>query len=237
MRKIRLSLVDDTLKAAMKDMEYTQKQVKQFTRKRILLTFLAFFVGVLLGLLYKSFSLLMFAPLIALAVWFLNRHQVLLKHKYLKVKRQVEFDRMMTLAISELLQKETTMSIVFQRIYDNLPSGPLKDSLSLFLIGLIKRPFSIKPFEEFAERASGTDSASNLLHTLYDFQQNANDTDVIYELGHENRVTVFNVIDDVIQLKLDKFIGIITSSGALVMIPLMTYLVLMMLDMWKGLHF
>ncbi|MDO7204246.1 hypothetical protein Q5M85_08950 [Paraclostridium bifermentans] len=66
-------------------------------------------------------------------------------------------------------------------------------------------PNSEKPFKEFALKTSGTNESVLFMTTLYDYQQNTDDSSVITELGRMASDQLFNGIDDIIEYKLDKF--------------------------------
>ncbi|PEY45588.1 hypothetical protein CN356_31995, partial [Bacillus cereus] len=58
-----------------------------------------------------------------------------------------------------------------------------KNSLAKLMSEMTDKPNDIQPFTDYAMRSSGSDMSINIMQTIYDFQQNSSDTNVINELG------------------------------------------------------
>ncbi|PFD12263.1 hypothetical protein CN269_30580, partial [Bacillus thuringiensis] len=67
------------------------------------------------------------------------------------------------------------------------------------------KPNDIQPFTDYAMRSSGSDMSINIMQTIYDFQQNSSDTNVINELGQMASTELQRSIDEIIAFKLKRF--------------------------------
>ncbi len=70
---------------------------------------------------------------------------------------------------------------------------------------LTDKPNDIHPFTDFAMRSSGTDMSILFMQTIYDFQQNSYDTNVIDELGKIASAALQRSIDEIVTFKLKRF--------------------------------
>ncbi|MEC3299207.1 hypothetical protein P9006_32215, partial [Bacillus thuringiensis] len=124
-----------------------------------------------------------------------------------KFERHLNFSKFTRLLIPYLKEAGESVSLyqVFRKILNRMEKPVDKNSLAKLMSEMTDKPDDIQPFTDYAMRSSGSDMSINFMQTVYDFQQNSSDTNVINELGQIASAELQRAIDEIIAFKLRRF--------------------------------
>lgn len=181
--------------------------VRRFQRKRVIMSLLLCVVGLLAGAFVHKW-LYMAGPVVGFAFYKMRAKAVTTYFRAWKFERQLNFSKFTRLVIPYLKAGagKTPLYAIFTKILRRTEKPADKRSLSKLMADMAARPQDIVPFQEFAERSSGTDMSYLFMSTIYDFQQSTFDTTVIDELGKMAADDMMNAIDEIIEMKLRRFV-------------------------------
>ena len=148
-------------------------------------------------------------------------------------QKQLTFSKFTRMLIPYLLQSNSTLYNVFNKMLLRLEEGYVKSSLENLIIEMNDNPNSEEPFKKFALTASGTDQAVLFMTTLYDYQQNTFDSSIIEELGKMASEQLFNGVDEIIDFKLRKFNMFPTKITMLSLIIVFGYMISTFINLFK----
>ncbi|MEB8716604.1 hypothetical protein GH876_26505 [Bacillus thuringiensis] len=199
-------LAEEDLYSMLEEMGNTKAMIDKFQKRRLLQSFVMCVFGLLLGLFLSSWCYLL---AIGLPV-FLYRSKythVTKMYSAFKFERHLNFSKFTRLLIPYLKESGETVSLyqVFRKILNRMEKPVDKNSLAKLMSEMTDKPDDIKPFTDYAMRSSGSDMSINFMQTVYDFQQNSSDTNVINELGQIASAELQRAIDEIIAFKLKRF--------------------------------
>ena len=193
--------------AQLREMQDTTEAIDRMQRKRVLSALFLVVIGLIAGRLFHV-SFYLITPVLAFFMYKSKARQVDRYYKGWRFERQLNFSKFMRLVIPYLKASGGNMALytVFNKILHRLPNK--SDQMLLYrLMGEMgDNPTSIQPFLDFANRSSGTDMSHLFMSTIFDFQQSTFDTQVIDELGEMAAVEMMNSIDEIIELKIKRFV-------------------------------
>lgn len=214
------------------EMGFTEERFFRYQKKRL---FRAILFSI--PLIISSFFFQWWMAIFGLAIgWFIWWNEYKRAHKYygnFNFEKQLVFSKFTRMLIPYLLQTNSTLYSVFNRMLDRLDDSHVKSCLERLLIEMNENPNSEEPFIKFAKDASGTDSSILFMTTLYDFQQNTFDHSIIEELGQLSSEQLFEGVDEIISYKLRKFALYPTKLTMASFIITLGYAVCMIADALK----
>lgn len=198
---------EDSLYHQLREMGDTTTQIDKFQRKRVLFSLFIVLVGCAGGAFVYSW-LYVAGPLVGSFFYKRQVKSVNMYYKMWKFLRQLNFSKFTRLVIPYLKASGGKMALytIFNKILQRTDHKDDKRSLYQLMGEMGDNPDSLKPFTDFAERSSGTDMSHLFMSTIYDFQQSSFDVSVIDELGRMASEDMMNAIDEIIDLKVRRFI-------------------------------
>ncbi|MDO6631607.1 hypothetical protein [Bacillus thuringiensis] len=199
-------LAEEDLYSMLEEMGNTKAMIDKFQKRRLLQSFVMCIFGLLLGLFISSWCYLI---AIGLPI-FLYRSKythVTKVYSAFKFERHLNFSKFTRLLIPYLKDAGESVSLyqVFRKILNRMEKPVDKNSLAKLMSEMTDKPDDIQPFTDYAMRSSGSDMSINFMQTVYDFQQNSSDTNVINELGQIASAELQRAIDEIIAFKLRRF--------------------------------
>ncbi|KIP27879.1 hypothetical protein [Bacillus thuringiensis] len=199
-------LAEEDLYSVLEEMGNTKAMIDKFQKRRLLQSFVMCIFGLLLGLFLSSWCYLI---AIGLPI-FLYRSKythVTKVYSAFKFERHLNFSKFTRLLIPYLKEAGESVSLyqVFRKILNRMEKPVDKNSLAKLMSEMTDKPDDIQPFTDYAMRSSGSDMSINFMQTVYDFQQNSSDTNVINELGQIASAELQRAIDEIIAFKLRRF--------------------------------
>jgi hypothetical protein len=199
-------LAEEELYNMLQEMGNTRQMIDNFQNKRIKQTLMMVVIGFFMGLLISKWCYLV---AIVLPIFFYRSKykKVVRMYNAFKFERHLNFIKFMRLLIPYLKEAEggTSLYQVLRKILKRTENPVDANSVAKLMSELTDKPNDIQPFTDFAERSSGTDMSILFMQTIYDFQQNSYDTNVIDELGKIASAALQRAIDEIITFKLKRF--------------------------------
>lgn len=188
------------------DMGESMEAIEKYQKTRVMQTAVSFVIFLVMGLFLGETIILALAAIVPFMVYRSRYTTVIKMHKQWKFDREFNFSKFVRLLIPYLKAgKDPALYMVFSKILDRLDNEEDRRSLFILMGEMTDRPGDIQPFNDFAERSSGSDMAYLIMATVYDFQQSTRDTDVINELGQMASEQMMTAINEIIAFKLKRF--------------------------------
>lgn len=199
-------IAEENLYPMLKEMMYPTEWANKFQRNRSLEAVSYFLVLVLFGYFYDP-TFYIFAVLISVYTYRSKYKKVTNVYQAWKFNRHLQFTKFIRLLIPYLKKSKGSISLytIFNRMLIRMEEEADRNSLYLLMSEMGNRPNQIEPFIDYAERSSGTDKSVLFMSTIFDFQQNPFNADVIDGLGRDSSEELLKSIDEIIHLKLKKF--------------------------------
>lgn len=207
----------------MKAMDYQTVDIVRVQKKRIFLSLLIFIVFIALASMIHSFVFFILSPFIAFGAWMLSAEEIRRSYHRFQFKRQYDYNKFREKLLPLLHGRRNNLYSNLQELLAEQPNGRVKDALSRFLIRLNEQPNQVTPFLQFADEASGTDEARTFMQTLFDFQQNTDDMDILDALSLQASEELFRGIDDISQIKLNRIMLFPSLFTMSVLIPILGF--------------
>lgn len=199
-------LTEEKLYDMLKEMGNTKQIIDNFQKKRVKQTLMMAIIGFFMGLFLSKWCYLL---AIALPIFFYRSkyNNVVKMYNAFKFDRHLSFIKFMRLLIPYLKESEGGASLyqVLRKILKRTENRVDANSVAKLMSEITDRPNDIQPFTDFAIRSSGTDMSVLFMQTIYDFQQNSYDTNVIDELGKIASAELQRAIDEIVAFKLRRF--------------------------------
>ncbi|AZJ24376.1 hypothetical protein CT694_33330 (plasmid) [Bacillus wiedmannii bv. thuringiensis] len=199
-------LAEEKLYDMLEEMGNTKKMSDDFQKKRMKQTLLMVVIGFFMGLFLSKWCYLL---AIVLPIFFYRSkyNNVVKMYHAFKFERHLSFIKFMRLLIPYLKESEggTSLYQILRKILKRTENPVDVNSIAKFMSELTDKPNDIQPFTDFAIRSSGTDMSVLFMQTIYDFQQNSYDTNVIDELGKIASAELQRAIDEIVAFKLKRF--------------------------------
>ncbi|MGH0686061.1 hypothetical protein [Bacillus mycoides] len=197
---------EEKLYDMLKEMGNTKQMIDNFQKKRVKQTLMMAIIGFFMGLFLSKWCYLL---AIALPIFFYRSkyNNVVKMYNAFKFDRHLSFIKFMRLLIPYLKESEGGASLyqVLRKILKRTENRVDANSVAKLMSEITDRPNDIQPFTDFAIRSSGTDMSVLFMQTIYDFQQNSYDTNVIDELGKIASAELQRAIDEIVAFKLRRF--------------------------------
>ncbi|HFK1488836.1 hypothetical protein P5G86_23890 [Paenibacillus jamilae] len=199
-------LAEEDLYSMLEEMGNTKAMIDKFQKRRLLQSFVMCIFGLLLGLFLSSWCYLIAIGL-PIFVYRSKYTHVTKVYSAFKFERHLNFSKFTRLLIPYLKEAGESVSLyqVFRKILNRMEKPVDKNSLAKLMSEMTDKPDDIQPFTDYAMRSSGSDMSINFMQTVYDFQQNSSDTNVINELGQIASAELQRAIDEIIAFKLRRF--------------------------------
>ncbi len=200
-------IAEDTLYHQLREMGDTTKNIDKFQRKRVLFSLFIVLLGCIAGA-YLHVWLYMTGPILGSVFYKMQSKKVDTYYKAWKFQRQLNFLKFTRLIIPYLKASggSTALYTIFNKILKRTDNESDRRSLYQLMGEMGYDPESLKPFTDFAERSSGTDMSYLFMSTIFDFQQSTFDVSVIDELGRNASEEMMSAIDEIIHMKLRRFV-------------------------------
>ncbi|AWC30987.1 hypothetical protein R6231_14620 [Bacillus cytotoxicus] len=199
-------LAEEKLYDMLMEMGNTKKMIDKFQKKRIKQTLVMVVIGFFMGLFLSKWCYLL---AIGLPIFFYRSkyNNVVKTYNAFKFERHLSFIKFMRLLIPYLKESEggTSLYQILRKILKRTENPVDANSIAKLMSELTDKPNDIQPFTDFAIRSSGTDMSVLFMQTIYDFQQNSYDTNVIDELGKIASAELQRAIDEIVTFKLKRF--------------------------------
>lgn len=195
------------LKVWAQRMGWTKQQWLYFQAKRL---FFCSFGLILAGLggFFGLFDWKISGGLVALMglLWFEQSRQFRQRYRRFNFTQQVAFSKFMRMLIPYLLNQSVARGLyeIFGLIAQRVERGPLAQEIYRLMDEMNEHPHELGPFVAFARRCSESDEAINFMTTLFYYQQNTNDPQILQELGQVANDEVFHGVDEIIRLKVKR---------------------------------
>lgn len=224
-------LAEKNLYKMLKELRYTDEMFINYQKNRFKKCSVFLIVGVILSFIQPY--LILAGITLALLQWTNEYKRVKRIYNNSLFQKQLTFSKFTRMLIPYLLQSNSTLYNVFNKMLLRLEEGYVKSSLENLIIEMNDNPNSEEPFKKFALTASGTDQAVLFMTTLYDYQQNTFDSSIIEELGKMASEQLFNGVDEIIDFKLRKFNMFPTKITMLSLIIVFGYMISTFINLFK----
>ncbi|WP_308036056.1 hypothetical protein [Virgibacillus sp. AGTR] len=227
---------EDKLYHQLREMGDTTKNIDKFQRKRALFSLFIVLIGCVTGA-FVHVWLYLTGPIFGVVFYKMQAKKVDRFYKAWKFQRQLNFSKFTRLVIPYLKRRTTALYTIFNKILQRTDDEADKRSLYQLMGEMGDNPESLDPFTDFAERSSGTDMSHLFMSTIYDFQHSTFDVSVIDELGRMASEDMMNAIDEIIEMKLRRFVMFPTKVVMSSFILVAGLGVGLMIDNFKDLDF
>lgn len=200
-------LAEDKLYHQLREIGDSTENIDKFQRKRVLFSLFIVILGCLAGK-FVHVWLYLSGPLFGFMFYKMQAKKVDSFYKGWKFMRQLNFSKFTRLVIPYLKASGGTTALytIFNKILARTEDESDRRSLYQLMGEMGDNPESLDPFTDFAERSSGTDMSHLFMSTIYDFQQSTFDVTVIDELGRMASEDMMSAIDEIIEMKLRRFV-------------------------------
>lgn len=230
-------MAEEELYRMLRHMGDSTKAIDKFQKKRVTMSVLSAAVGIVFGKLLHEW-LYLTAIILPIFVYVMQGRKVASYYRIWRFERHLNFSKFTRLIIPYLKASgSTALYTTFNKILIRTEKQADKDSLYQLMGEMGDDPTSIQPFEDFAERSSGSDMASLFMQTIFDFQQSTSDPQVIQELGDLASRDLMNSIDDIIAMKLRRFAMFPTKIVMTTFVLVAGLAVGIVIDNFKDLNF
>ncbi|WP_420841255.1 hypothetical protein [Evansella clarkii] len=231
-------MAEDSLYHQLREMGDTTQKIDKFQRKRVMQTLGIVLLGCLAGM-FMHVWLYLSGPILGAVFYKMKSKRVESYYKAWKFQRQLNFSKFTRLVIPYLKASGGTAALytIFNKILQRTEDPSDRRSLYQLMGEMGDDPESLQPFTDFAERSSGTDMSHLFMSTIYDFQQSTFDVSVIDELGHMASEDMMSAIDEIIDMKLRRFVMFPTKVVMSSFILVAGLGIGLMLDNFKDLDF
>lgn len=231
-------LAEDKLYHQLREMGDNSKNIDKFQKKRMLFSLMIVVIGCVAGMFVHKW-LYLSGPIFGFTFYKMQAKKVENFYKGWKFMRQLNFSKFTRLVIPYLKASGGTAALytIFNKILQRTEDESDKRSLYQLMGEMGDNPESLDPFTDFAERSSGTDMSHLFMSTIYDFQQSTFDVSVIDELGRMASEDMMNSIDEIIEMKLRRFVMFPTKVVMSSFILVAGLGVGLMIENFKGLNF
>ena len=231
-------IAEDKVYHQLREMGDTTKNIDKWQKKRVLFSLFIVALGFVAGALVHPW-LHLSGPILGTFFYKSKAKAVDSHYRVWKFQRQLNFSKFTRLVIPYLKASggKTALYTIFNKILQRTDDEADKRSLYQLMGEMGDKPESLEPFTDFAERSSGTDMSHLFMSTIYDFQQSTFDVSVIDELGKMASEDMMNAIDEIIAMKLRRFVMFPTKVVMSSFILVAGLGVGLMIDNFKNLDF
>ncbi|MGX1195879.1 hypothetical protein [Metabacillus sp. SLBN-84] len=231
-------LAEDKLYHQFREMGDSTKKIDKFQKKRVMFSLFVVMLGCMAGA-FVHVWLYLAGPIFGVVFYKMQAKKVENYYRAWKFQRQLNFSKFTRLVIPYLKASGGTAALytIFNKILQRTEDESDRRSLYQLMGEMGDNPESLEPFTDFAERSSGTDMSHLFMSTIYDFQQSTFDVSVIDELGRMASEDMMNAIDEIIEMKLRRFVMFPTKVVMSSFILVAGLGVGLMIDNFKDLDF
>lgn len=200
-------IAEDKMYHQLREMGNPTNAIDKFQKNRVLSVLFFILLGIIAGSAVHQY-LYIAGPLVGFLFYKRKAKKVDTYYKGWKFQRQLNFSKFTRLVIPYLKASGGTAALytIFNKILQRTEDETDKQSLYQLMGEMGDNPSDLKPFTDFAERMSGTDMSHLFMSTIFDFQQSTFDVSVIDELGHMASEDMMNAIDEIIEMKIKRFV-------------------------------
>ena len=193
---------------ALYELGKTESEIKEISKKRLLIV--ALLIGVVspLMLLNTTNMLIRLSPLIlSLLLWIAIDRSYELELRNARRDKHFEFLYFAKLIVPYLKSSGSSNSLymVFRKMSSRMEDGLFKNKLNNLMIEMSSEPGTPDPLIKFASSTSNTDLAEDFMVALFDWQQTTEDTAVISRMEKKITEALMMRIDEVIKIKTKRF--------------------------------
>lgn len=183
------------------------RKIDKFQRKRVLFSLFIVLIGCLAGA-FVHVWLYIAGPLFGFMFYKMQAKKVNNFYNVWKFERQLNFSKFTRLVIPYLKASGGNVALytIFNKILKRTENESDRKSLYQLMGEMGDNPADIQPFIDYAERSSGTDMSHLFMSTIFDFQQSTFDVSVIDELGKMASEDMMSAIDEIVAMKLKRFV-------------------------------
>lgn len=205
-KKLRMRLLESELEQKLIEMGNSVSDISKFQLKRIQRSLLMIPLFVVLGIFLSEYCYI--GAIIAPVILYKSQgNKINSYYVFWQFERRMQFSKFMRILIPYLKEGNTrSLYSIFNKILERLEKEEDRKSLYRLMSEMSNNPNHIKPFDDYADRSSGTDMARLFMNTIYDFQQSTKDASVIEELGRNASEELLTVVDEVVNFKVKKFV-------------------------------
>lgn len=193
----------------LRKMGNTDYSITKWQKKRLTLAIL---FGVIFGFMMKFFvSSAILAFLIGIGIgigfYYIQGRSITNMYTAYQFRRQLQFAKFTRILTPFLKELSTGRSLytMFAKVMDRLDEEEDKRLLRKLMKDMSDNPQSVKPFTEFADNFSGSDSALVFMSAVYDMKTGATDDEVVDELSKEANEELILKIREIRKFKKSKF--------------------------------
>lgn len=219
-----LMLTDNTYKLLRK-MNNSNLRIKKWSASLLQTMLVGAGASFILGAIFNKLFFFGIVLLPAILYW-QKLQSVKVLYSQWQFERRIQFSKFSRLLIPYLRQTSngTSLYSIFGKIVPRLDNDHDRNLLQILRKGMLDSS-DIKPFTDYAEKASGTDESVLFMTTLYDISQGAVDMSVIDELGVQATRSLMEGIDTIIKYKSKKFTMFPTKLTLLNLIIIFSFVV------------
>lgn len=200
-------MAEDELYYKLREMGNPDSAIKKYQQNRFFQSILIAVVGTIAGVVMNNLIVVGVGIVLGVLMYFSRISSIRKIHNQWKFEREMAFSRFVRLLIPYLKQSGGNVSLyaTFNKMLGRMDDEADRESLYMLMGEIGDRPGDIQPFNDFAERSSGSDMAYLIMSTIYDFQESTTDTSVIDELGKMASDQMMDAIDEIIMFKIRRF--------------------------------
>lgn len=220
-------------------MGHDAKTIEGWQKKRILQSLLVFILFLIFSL-FVSKWLVLVGAVGAVAFYFMkisSLRKAYANHNFLKQIEFYKFFRLLIPYLYQSVQNNTGIFSIFTQMHSKMEENAFKKSFSEFIADITYNPAKIEPYLRFAEDVSGTDRASLMMATVFDFQNSSPDVTVIQELSKTASEELFEGIEEIIIFKSRKFYLYPTYIVMSCLMPMLGFLIAYGYDVISNIQF
>lgn len=204
---IYFTIIPDDTYSMLRRMGNSNLAIKQWSKKLVKAMMIGALASFLLGILLNK---LMLIGVIVIPILLLYTKMSGIKAQFnqWQFERRIQFSKFCRLLIPYLKQASSGVSLftIFGKVAERLDSEQDRNLLNTLRKEMVDNPNDLQVFINYAEQASGTDSAVLFMSILFDIRQGASDQSIVNELGAMATAELMNGLEQIIEFKSKKFL-------------------------------
>ncbi|EKZ1357851.1 hypothetical protein Q9T70_002925, partial [Listeria monocytogenes] len=223
LQKFYHAIAEINLYTMVQKMGYGEEEFFLFQRKRIVKSSFMMLAAIPLALTISKWLFLL-APVLFIYNWWNDYQKEKREFHHFIFLKNLDFAKFMRLVVPYLMQNNTSLYGVFNRMIKRLDEGEVKQLLRQLMIDMTNNPGTDEPFRTFAESAGDSEEAITFMVTLYDYSEYAKDDSVLKDLSELASNEILRGSDEIITIKSKRFAFFPTKLNMLSTLLLMGYM-------------
>lgn len=237
-----LSTVDTASYDTLVAMNYSDFGIELWQKKRLTSVAVLSIIGIMASIALQKWFIALGGVAAGGALYAMEGSSLKSKYQGYKFERALQFAKFTSLVYPYLLSDsaggtESRVYTSLSSVMARLDSEHDKKLLATLLNEMVQEPESKAPFMRYADKVAGSDFAMTFMETLYDIRMGSTNLDIIRRMGKESRRQIQSLSEDIMGMKLKKFMMYPTKVTMTAIIIILGCMVAIMMVEFKGMNF